>query len=146
MNIKRFKYTKLLDSALMQLKTEVIASNREAEKNDRLSASSRISRMRATRKINNLINTLIRSDNEREQLVGKELKLEREYIRKYEKRNLLVEIERKTKQPAGGSYTLAEIGDILGITRERVRQIEASAVKLLKHPSVLRALKEMKNE
>lgn len=37
--------------------------------------------------------------------------------------------------------TLEEIGKELNITRERVRQIEASAIKKLKHPKVGRALK-----
>lgn len=37
-------------------------------------------------------------------------------------------------------FTLEEIGRILNITRERVRQIEASAIKKLKHPKVGRAL------
>jgi hypothetical protein len=37
-------------------------------------------------------------------------------------------------------FTLEEIGHILNITRERVRQIEASAIKKLKHPKVGRLL------
>ena len=39
-------------------------------------------------------------------------------------------------------FTLEEIGKILGVTRERVRQIEASAIKKLRHPRVGRVLKE----
>ena len=38
-------------------------------------------------------------------------------------------------------FTLEEIGDILQITRERVRQIEQSALKKLKHPKIGRILK-----
>ena len=34
----------------------------------------------------------------------------------------------------GYSYTLEEVGRIFRITRERVRQIEAKAVKKLQHP------------
>ncbi len=37
--------------------------------------------------------------------------------------------------------TLEEIGKELSVTRERVRQIESSAIKKLKHPKVGRKLK-----
>ena len=37
--------------------------------------------------------------------------------------------------------TLEEIGNTLSVTRERVRQIESSAIKKLKHPKVGRNLK-----
>ena len=37
--------------------------------------------------------------------------------------------------------TLEEIGKALNVTRERVRQIESSAIKKLKHPKVGRKLK-----
>lgn len=37
-------------------------------------------------------------------------------------------------------FTLEEIGRILHITRERVRQIEASAIKKLKHSKIGRLL------
>ena len=39
------------------------------------------------------------------------------------------------------SFSLEEIGDILHITRERVRQIEQNAIKKLKHPNSGRILK-----
>ncbi len=32
-------------------------------------------------------------------------------------------------------YTLSEIGEVLGVTRERIRQIEAKALRKLRHPS-----------
>ncbi len=38
-------------------------------------------------------------------------------------------------------YTLQEIADRFGISRERVRQIESSAIKKLKHPKVGLTLK-----
>jgi RNA polymerase primary sigma factor len=34
----------------------------------------------------------------------------------------------------GDSYTLQEIANMLGVTRERARQIEMQALKKLKHP------------
>ena len=40
----------------------------------------------------------------------------------------------------GQSYTLEEVGRKMGVTRERVRQIEAQALSRLRHPSHLRIL------
>ena len=42
----------------------------------------------------------------------------------------------------GRQLTLEEIGKIMGVTRERVRQIEAHALRKLRHPSRIRFLKE----
>lgn len=41
----------------------------------------------------------------------------------------------------GCDFTLGEIGDVLHVTRERVRQIEASAIKKLKHPKAGKAIR-----
>lgn len=38
--------------------------------------------------------------------------------------------------------TLSEIANILGITKERVRQIEQMALKKLRHPKVSKELRE----
>lgn len=40
----------------------------------------------------------------------------------------------------GYTYTLEEVGDIFSVTRERVRQIEAKAVRKLQHPARRRSL------
>ena len=42
----------------------------------------------------------------------------------------------------GQSYTLEEVGRKMGVTRERVRQIEAQALGRLRHPTVQRKLRE----
>lgn len=40
-----------------------------------------------------------------------------------------------------GEHTLQEIASIMGVTRERVRQLETQALKKIKHPCYGRALK-----
>jgi len=42
----------------------------------------------------------------------------------------------------GKTYTLQEIGEKLGITRERVRQIETQALNRLRHPVRSRRLRD----
>lgn len=42
----------------------------------------------------------------------------------------------------GHSHTLAEIGQEFGVTRERIRQIEAKALRKLRHPSRSRKLRD----
>ncbi len=50
-------------------------------------------------------------------------------------------INHSLKYHGSADLTLAEIGLVLGITRERVRQIEASALKKLRHPKIGRMLR-----
>ncbi len=45
------------------------------------------------------------------------------------------------KRFGSADLTLEEIGLVLGVTRERVRQIESSALKKLRHPSIGRFLR-----
>jgi len=45
------------------------------------------------------------------------------------------------KSIKSGDYTLEEIAKMLGITRERVRQIETQALKKLKSPKIGQKLK-----
>lgn len=44
-----------------------------------------------------------------------------------------------------GDFTLEEIAKIMGITRERVRQIEQMAIKKLKHPKASKNLRDYLN-
>ena len=42
----------------------------------------------------------------------------------------------------GQAYTLEEVGRKMGVTRERVRQIEAQALTRLRHPTIRRKLRD----
>jgi RNA polymerase primary sigma factor len=42
----------------------------------------------------------------------------------------------------GKSYTLEVVGRKMGVTRERVRQIEAQAISRLRHPAIKRRLRD----
>jgi RNA polymerase primary sigma factor len=57
-----------------------------------------------------------------------------------EKERLVLEL--KYGLNGGNGHTLEEIGKILGVTRERVRQIELQALRRLRHPSRARRLRE----
>ena len=56
-------------------------------------------------------------------------------------------LEKGTKmtQVKSGDFTLDEIAKMMGITRERVRQIEQMAIKKLKYPKASKNLRDYLN-
>jgi RNA polymerase primary sigma factor len=44
---------------------------------------------------------------------------------------------------ASGEMTLAEIGNLYGVTRERIRQIESRALRQLSNPARVRRLRAL---
>jgi RNA polymerase primary sigma factor len=42
----------------------------------------------------------------------------------------------------GQAYTLEQVGRMMGVTRERVRQIEAQALSRLRQPSIREKLRD----
>ena len=49
----------------------------------------------------------------------------------------------KTLHVGDNTHTLQEVADKLGVTRERARQIEAQAIKRLKHPKLRKQWEEI---
>ena len=138
LDISKFTYTKMLKELTGSEKTMYKKSDKASR--EKLSGAAKIVRLMALKKIKVFMNQLIKGSKE-DKLLYKVLSLEREYIRVKEKEDLRIEIERVSGLPAAGIYTLAETGDILQVSRERVRRIEASAEKTLRHPEVARSLR-----
>ena len=42
----------------------------------------------------------------------------------------------------GRTHTLEEVGQLFGVTRERIRQIENKAIRKLRHPSRAKKIKD----
>ena len=79
-------------------------------------------------KINNIKVKVTALRNERKKLVSLSNELYNKQLRE------LLKIATDNRMTGVGEYTLAEVGKALGITRERVRQLESMALKKMKSP------------
>lgn len=63
---------------------------------------------------------------------------------------IIFDLNKRIKEEKGsknwGDYTLQEIADRFGISKERARQIESSAIRKLRHPKVGLTLKNYIDE
>ena len=83
-------------------------------------------------KLNNIKVKVTALKNERKKLVSLSNELYNKQLRE------LLRIVTDNKTAGIGEYTLAEVGEALGITRERVRQLESMALKKMKSPRFAR--------
>ena len=71
-------------------------------------------------------------NNERKKLISLSIELYNKQLKE------LLRAVKNEKGNVGGEYTLAEVGEALGITRERVRQLESMALKKMRSPRAAR--------
>jgi len=141
LKIENFEYYKIIQEEIHNKRANITVS-KNPEKNT--SGLDKIAHMHAIGIVNKKIQMLYQSENKVDNLKAKQLKLERKYMRTKERNELHRRIELKTNMPAGGSYTLAEIGKVLNLSRERARQLESAGIKVLKSPRVAKILKDYK--
>ena len=67
-------------------------------------------------------------------------------IKDSEERARIINEYLDTHKHCNNEYTLSEIGELLGISRERVRQIENQIFKKMKHPEFGKKLKNIVEE
>ncbi len=127
--IANFTYSKLLKQCVKNVSTN---HNKEAS-----FGISKIVRAKAT----DLMQKKIKAMDPLAEST-KLLLLERAYIIEFEKEKLRMNIKNTLDQEkTDGDYTLQEIGMVLGVSRERARQLEADAVKMMQRPGPARLLR-----
>ena len=108
----------------------------------KVKGSTRATDIIATKRLNEYIEGLDRANPLREQLL-----LEREFCRTVEKERLKVNIKAILNEASiNGVYSLREVSNVLGLTHDRVRQIESTSLKVLKHPTTGGVLKQYLEE
>ena len=130
LDTEEFEYTKFMKELVKKEKIDIPTPIQK----DRSSGGNKLAKLRAARKFKWHIRVLLQGDKD-DVALAKKMLLERKYIAALEKRRLVLDIERVLGCDASGTFTLAEIGQVLGLTRERVRQLEQSALKVLNHPT-----------
>jgi DNA-directed RNA polymerase sigma subunit (sigma70/sigma32) len=128
--IENFTYSKLLKQCIR----EVINNHNK----DAATGPSKIVRAKAADLIQKKMKAMDPLDE-----TTKLMYLERDYIIEFEKEKLRMNIKNTLNQDKiDGDYTLQEIGDVLGVTRERTRQLEADATKMMQRPGPARILRD----
>lgn len=123
LNVKDFKFTKLLKERIKHTKHK--------------SPLSRLARADAVQSIHDDLASM-----DKNSVYYEELTLEIEYIREVEKERLRINIKNALGLDfIGGDCTLAEIGKVLNLTRERCRQIEDQTVKRIRRPLIARKIR-----
>ena len=121
----------------MERLTEIVQSTRRT-----VSLDSPLSEASPDATISDLLADEDQSSPEDELLVNADKEsLERVLNTLTEREKLVVQLRYGLRD--GSEYTLAEIGRRLGISRERVRQIEDEALRKLRHPTRESLLKEI---
>lgn len=144
--VQRHHYPKRLDESKF-LYIEMLTSITGKIKLSDESGLARGNRIAALQRISDHIKKLRSSECPHDREIGRQLKLERDYIRQREKEDLKLAIQMTFSNTfINDIYTLDECGKVLGVSRERARQLETQASKLLKHPKVAQRLKKYNEE
>jgi len=151
LDINEFEYVQFINEQVMKERNKIKSENAKARlhnsrkpKDDRIKYkvfNEELARINAHLLAMRTITKLKKDNDPAIRAWARQLELEAEYVRALNKKKLYEEISAYTGSHADGCYTLEEIGNIFGITRERVRQIEDMAKSKLKAPVNSRRLR-----